>query len=218
MELRPVDAATAKEFIRRWHYARSASGGALYYGWFADADSDELLGASIYNTGFRDMQEGVFGPEHASRVIHHHRLAISEDARSRGIKTSHFILACNRQIQMDRPDIWAVVTYADTTFGNDGIIYRATNALFTGVQSKGNLYFETPKGEFRTVSKGLGATWPERRAEAARRGWAEKRSAGRNRYVYILGNKGERKARRLMLKWPVLPYSEISITPRPLES
>jgi hypothetical protein len=219
VELRSLEAAPAKEFIKRWHYAHSATAGVLCYGLFAD--DGELLGVSIYNNGFRDMQAGVFGPEHADRVIHHHRLAISESAREQGVKVSQFIGMCNRKITEDRPDLWALVTYADTTFGNSGAIYRATNALFTGTQSKGNVYFVTPEGEFRSVSKSLskgwdpsqgGTDWSARLEEAARRDWKLHRSNGRNRYVYLLGNKAERRVRRAMLRWPVLPYTDISRT------
>lgn len=48
-------------------------------------------------------------------------------------------------------------------------------------------------------------TWPERRAEAARRGWVEVRSKGKHRYVYLLGTSRQQRAYPRLL-WPTLPY------------
>lgn len=207
MELREVDAASARKFIQRWHYARSASAGVLRYGWYSD--DDELLGVSIYNNGFRATQNGVFGPEHASKVLHHHRLAITEEARSRGLKVSKFIKACNKRLGEE--GYWAVVTYADLDFvpegkDNPGHIYLITGAQYTGVETKGNLYFADSGGGLHSVSKTLGVTWSERRAEAARRGWTEHRSRGKLRFVYFLGTKDERRERRSMLRWKLADY------------
>lgn len=204
MEVKPIAAAEAKEFIRLHHYSRSAQAGVLRYGWY---DGEELLGVSIYNTGFRDMQNGVFGPEPAEHVLHHHRLAITDAARQRDLQVSAFIAECNRIL--GEMGYWALVTYADQDFGNVGTIYQATNALFTGIRAKGNIYFKTPDGEVMSVSSHLGKTWSERRAEAKRRGWTEHRSKGRLRYVYMLGTKSERRKRRKMLRWEVLPYPEL---------
>jgi hypothetical protein len=240
MEVRPIASAEACEFIRLHHYAKSAQAGVLHYGWY---EEDELLGVSIYNNGFRNMQEGVFGKDYALKVLHHHRLAITPEAREKGFKVSKFIRKCNQLLANEgydertnqkgsqpdikaedydfwRPSYWAVVTYADLDFvqegkDNPGHIYRITGAQYTGTETKGNLYFTDEEGGIRSVSKSLskawdpsqgGTDWSARIAEAERRGWTKHRSKGKLRFVYLLGNKTERRERRELLKWPVLPY------------
>lgn len=206
MEVKPIAASEAKKFIRLWHYSRSAQAGVLRFGWY---DGDELLGVSIYNGGFRAMQEGVFGKEHAAKVLHHHRLAISTEARDRGLKVSKFIKVCNSEL--GKLGYWALVTYADLDFvqegkNNPGHVYQITGAQYTGIETKGNLFFLDEDGALHSVSKSLGATWRERREEAARRGWTEHRSKGKLRFVYMLGSKEERREHRKNLKWKILPY------------
>jgi len=194
-----VTPAEARDFVRAWHYTGTAQSGVVRYGWEIDG---ELVGVSIYDTGNHAMRQGVFGPDHYRHVLHHHRLAMAEDAPRFG--ESQFIGACMRQMKIDRPDIWAVVTYADSCQGHHGTIYQATNALYTGTVARGNLKFLTSDGEIMPTQS-LKGTWPERRAEAARRGWSEIRCRGKHRYVYLLGTKRQRKQRPPLL-WPTAPY------------
>lgn len=199
----PVSAALARQFVIEHHYSRTAVSGVLRYGWY---DGDVLMGVSIYDLGNHAMRQGVFGKENFSQVMHHHRLALHPDAPK--FTASQFIAASHRQIVLDRPETSAVVTYADLCQGHSGTIYRATNALYTGLAAKGNLKFLTPDGELRPTQS-LKGTWPERRATAAELGWSEVRCLGKPRYVYLLGSASKRRASRKALKWPVIPYCEI---------
>lgn len=75
---------------------------------------------------------------------------------------------CRKQLRKDRPDLWTVVTYADLSQGHEGIVYRATNAVVTGVIGKGNAISQIVPGSYRPRSR-----YParrERRHEARRRG------------------------------------------------
>ena len=210
-----IESSVAVEFISKFHYSNIAQPGIKRYGWFDSGDN--LVGVSIYNTGYYAMQRGAFGPEHANAVIHHHRLAISNEARSQGLQVSMFIGECNRRL--GDAGYWGLITYADLDFDNTGTVYRATNAIFTGHVTKGNLYFVTQDNEIRQVSSALGKTWGERREEAKRRGWREVRSKGKYRYIYILTQSGNLKgregrkyrknlknSRRALLRWPEEKY------------
>lgn len=199
MSLVPISPAEARGFVSRWHYSKSASAGVLRYGWEIDG---QLAGVSIYDTGVHAMRQGVFGPKHFTHVLHHHRLAMVEAAPR--FSESEFIGACLRQIRKDRPETWALVTYADLCQEHVGTIYQATNAIYTGVRAKGNLKFRTDEGRL-VPTQSLQGTWPERRRKAAELGWSEVRCKGKLRYVYLLGTKAQRR-RRPDLLWPVLPY------------
>lgn len=148
------------------------------------------------------MQVGVFGAEHADKVLHHHRLAVNPAVLPRP-KVVPFLKRCNRLLAAQ--GYWALVTYADKVQGHTGEIYRMSGAQYTGIVAKGNLFFRDTDGAMRTVSSGLGKTWSERRRKAAELGWTEERTPGRHRYVYMLGSGAERRERRKMLRWPILP-------------
>lgn len=196
MTLVNVTSKVATEFVRERHYTGSASPGVLRYGWLVE---NQLVGVTIYDVGNHAMRQGVFGPEHYRHVLHHHRLAI-EPRMPKGT-ASQFLGAAMRQIKKVRPDVWAIVTYADECEGHKGTIYQATNALYTGVRAKGNLKFRRPDGVI-VPTQSLSGTWPERREEAARLGWDEVRCKGKHRYVHLL------QKRRAPMLWPVLGYPQ----------
>jgi hypothetical protein len=181
--------------VKSLHYSGTSTAGILRYGWLIDG---ELVGVSIYGTGTHSMRSGPFGPENYTHVLDHHRLAISPRA-PKGT-ASAFLGACLRQIKKDRPSTWAVVTYADLCQGHDGTIYRATNAIASGVVGRGNIEFRDQLGRIQ-VTQSLAGTWPERRQEARRRGWSEVRCQGKVRYVWLVGS-GRRKTQlKKQLLW-----------------
>lgn len=197
--IREASASEAVSFVVKYHYTGTSSPGVLRYAWEEDG---ELLGISIYNNGTHAMCAGVFGKEYANRVLHHHRLAVAPHAPK--FTAGKLIGASLRRIHKDRPDVMAVVTYADRCQDHHGVVYQATNALYTGMRAKGNLKFITEDGNI-VPTQSLKGTWPERREEAARLGWREVRCKGKERYVYILGSKSQRR-RYPDLLWPVLDY------------
>lgn len=204
MHVGPVSPAEAVEFVRRWHYSGTASSGIARYGWFSEAG--RLLGVSIYDLGHHAMRQGVYGAEHFRRVMHHHRLAVHPDV-PHGL-TSQFLAASLRALKQDRPETWAVVTYAESDQGHTGTIYQAVNGRYTGVRTKGNIYFRDRHDRIHTThSLKSAGTWSERRREAARRGWRECKSGGKHRYVLELGTARQRRKRPAVL-WAALPYPE----------
>lgn len=203
-----VTSQDATKFVSERHYTRSASPGVLRYGWEV---SGKLVGVSIYDTGNHAMRQGVFGPEHYTHVLHHHRLAL-EPGMPKGT-ASEFLGACMREIRVARPDVWAIVTYADACQLHAGTIYQATNAIYTGVMAKGNLKFVDVLDDWQIhPTQSLKGTWPERRKQAWDKGWYEIRCEGKHRYVYLLGTRQQRRFRPSML-WPVLDYPK-----KPLDS
>lgn len=194
-----VSPSEAVEFTKQFHYTKSAAYGVIRYGWEIDG---ELIGVTIYNLGTHDMRKGVFGPEYYQHVLHHHRLTLRPNAPK--FTASQFIGKSLHQLAQDYTnELWAVVTYADSCY-HDGIIYRATNAIYTGLVAKGNLKFRTPEGLI-IPTQSLNGTWPERRKEAANRGWTEIRCKGKHRYVYLIGTGRQKKVRPPML-WPKVVF------------
>lgn len=202
----PVSPADAVRFVSERHYSGSAVPGTVRFGWYDEAG--RLIGVSIYNPGPHATRCGVFGPAYATKVLHHHRLALEPGAPK--CTASQFIGACNRELA--KMGYWAVVTYADLCQGHTGTIYRATNALLTGVQARGNVQLRHMLDGTEKSLESLKryGSWSVRRAVAERLGYEEYRCKGKARYVYLLGTAKQRRSRPPML-WPVLDYSEILV-------
>lgn len=167
---------------------------------------DILAGVVSYNLPTRNTCACVFGVEHAHKVWHMGRLALHEDAPKNS--ESRLIGLSLRAIEETRPDVWAVLTYSDLSQGHIGTIYQATNALYTGIGGKGETRYIDSDGKLR--SDYLSG----RRVSAARAeslGWTSPgKSPGKHRYLYILGDRRERRERRKLLRLPVLPYPKLS--------
>lgn len=194
-----VEPRRAVEFIAKHHYMGSAHAGTQRFGlWQPRQGESTLVGVSIFDAGGPQTREVVFGPELRDRVLHHHRFALLprwSDLHPN--LPSEFLAATLRAL----PTIyWAVVAFADLCEGHTGGLYRATNAVFTGVSTIGNLKFRTPQGRI-VMPRSMGGTWPIKRAAAAELGWEEIRCLGKLRYVWLLRSKARR-----YLKLPTYPY------------
>lgn len=196
MIVAPVGVADVNTFGRRYHY--SLSGGSALWRWGLWHDAT-LYGVVAYNTPTRPVCEAIFGVEHVDKVWHMGRLALPDKAPHNA--ESRLIGGSLRAIQRDHPNVWAVLTYADTSVGHIGYVYQATNAIYTGTGGRPTFYLDAA-GVRHSAHFG-GYVTP---ARASVLGWTLHRSGEKHRYVYILGNKRERRDRLAQLRLPILPY------------
>ena len=119
----------AKEYIWKNHYSHGSSKSpSLCVGLF---DGDELIGALMFACPCSEsVRSSIFGVEYKDRVIELHRLHIL-DVTPKNTE-SWFISKCLKLLKNVRPEIWAVISFADTTEGHTGTIYKATNAYRIG--------------------------------------------------------------------------------------
>lgn len=204
MTVAPASVADVKEFARRYHY--TGHGGAALWRWGL-WNGPTLHGVVAYNLPTRPVCESVFGPEHFNRVWHMGRLVLSDDSPRNS--ESRLIGGSLQAIVEDRPDVWAVLTYAATDAGHIGTVYQATNAFYTGNSSIED-YFVDADGNVRNRRNLYEITAKTINERAVERGWTRVTGGAKHRYVYILGNKTQRRHRRALLKLPVLPYPKVS--------
>ena len=188
------------EFCRRYHYSTSSGNASWRWGLWHDAT---LYGVVAYNIPVRSLCDAVFGAEYPDHVWSMGRLAMADESPRNS--ESRLIAGSLDRIERGHPSVWAVVTYADTTQHHVGYVYQATNALYTGTGGTSH--------QLRTQSGALLSTYATVNGRKGQRTAAEEREQGltrvaaqpKHRYLYLLGSKTQRKERRRLLKWPVLP-------------
>ena len=192
----PASTADVAEFCRRYHYTNT--GGNMTWRWGL-WHGVTMLGVVAYNLPTRPACEAVFGAEHYDRVWHMGRLSLADIAPPNS--ESRLIGGSLRAIEEFHPNVWAVLTYAATDVGHVGYVYQATNALYVGMSAPSHFYIDQA-GARRPPKQGLNVSMEK----ARERGWTVHHEGGKHRYVYLLGNKRERRERRALLRYPVLPY------------
>lgn len=197
MTVSPVSASDIQEFARRYHYTGVGNNANWRWGLW---NGPVLHGVVSYNLPTRSVCSSVFGEEHLHRVWHMGRLILSDDSPRNS--ESRLIGGSLRAIAHAHPEIWAVLTYAATDAGHLGYVYQATNAIYTGTGGDANYYIDQAGNRRGTHLDGRGVS-AER---AASMGWERRRGGVKHRYVYLLGNKRERRDRLALLRYPQLPY------------
>jgi hypothetical protein len=191
-----IKAADVEEFCGRWHYIGRAGSTTWNYGMW---DGITLVGVVSYNLPTMPACSAFFGPERWDWVVHMGRLVCAEDAPRNS--ESRLIALSLRELRVDRPVARAVVSYAAQDQGHIGYVYQATNALYLGETSRTHYYVDE-SGSRRAKKQHDNLSMHK----AIARGWTVHADPPKHRYVYLLGNKTERREARALLKFPVLPY------------
>lgn len=135
--LRPIDAKTANELIRRVHYSgKVVLNSQLHIGVFYRG---RLHGALQFGPSLdkRKLQGLVSGTQW-HQFIELNRMAFDE-ALPRNSESRAIAIAM-RLLRQHAPQIKWVVTFADATQCGDGTIYRASGFVLTGVKENQQLY------------------------------------------------------------------------------
>jgi hypothetical protein len=189
----PVSRDEVQFFAEQWHYSKSAGSVLWAYGLY---DHFKLLGVVAYNMPTREVCAFPFGEEYVDSVAHMGRL-ICRDESPRNSE-SRLIAQSLKMLKEDKPNFRAVITYAAGRQNHLGYVYQATNALYLGTAKERSFYVDQ-KGNHRSTNK----IYFE---EALQRGWTIHHDPPKHRYLYLLGNKTERRESKNLLRVPVLPY------------
>lgn len=136
-----------------------------------------------------------------NNVTELHRLVVLDNAPTN--TESWFIVRALRGLKEYRPNIWAVLSFADTTEGHNGTIYQATNALYTGMSSRARFYRGT-EGRLRHPRQSGHNVTP---AEAKEKGWTSEMREAKHRYLFLTpDDKRHKKVLIKLLKLSSLPY------------
>ena len=200
--VRKIKSSDAHYLLLRVHYARRLPTISYAFGLF---DGAEMRGVITYGTpGASTLRAGIAGKEYERIVLELNRLCLADN---RPNEASRLVGASLRMLP--RPCI--VVSFADTEQGHEGVVYQATNFLYTGLSAKRtdwkvkgleHLHGQTIADQVRG-SKG-------RRIDAIKAKYGDrfylKPRSRKHRYVMFLGSKYEKRKMMEALRYPVLPY------------
>lgn len=201
LEVKPIKYKDTLPFILNIHYAKRVPSISYSYGLF---DKDELIGIVTYGTpSSSGLRKGICGEEYAPIVIELNRLCLKYNRKN---EASYLV---SKSIKMlPKPSI--IVSFADTEQSHLGIVYQATNFIYTGLSAKRsdwkvkgleNLHGQTIADEFRGQ---------ENRVKLMREKYGDnfylKPRSRKHRYLYINANKYKRRDILSKLRYSIEEY------------
>lgn len=182
--VRPVLRKDCLDYILNIHYAKRVPSISFAYGLF---ENGEMVGCVTYGSPASPwLCKGVCGEEYRKDVIELNRLVLKNNKKN---EASFLVGNSLRMLAKERNSI--VVSYSDSAQNHTGIIYQATNFLFTG----------TTKPRTDIAAK----NGKHSRHHSGDRSKRVYRSA-KHRYVIFAGTKTFKKAARKALKYGVEDY------------
>ena len=135
-----------------------------------------------------NVRSSVFGKEYKNSVTELHRLHIL-DVTPKNTE-SWFISKCLKLLKKEKPHIKAVVSFADSTEGHNGVIYQACNFFYYGKTGKSRFYRDENNRLRHPRQSGVNITLKK----AKSMGWKPEIRDGKNRYViFLFKNHKEKK-------------------------
>jgi hypothetical protein len=182
LSVKKIESKLTYPFLLNIHYAKRIPSISYAYGLF---DADELIGVVTFGSPASPfLCKGLLGEEHKTKVIELNRLCLKYNRKNE----ASFLVS--KAIKM-LPTPKAIVSYADTKQNHLGVIYQATNFIFTGT-TKPRTDMASDDGKHSRHNLGDSTKRVDRSAK--------------HRYVYFHGNKYEKKEMLLNLKYKIEDY------------
>jgi hypothetical protein len=199
--VRQVDNATAQQIVVQHHYLHRKGPCSQAFGLFDNLG--ELRGVVMYGTPSSSaLRAGIAGKDQANNVMELTRLWIDDSTpkNSESYLIGNSIKHCAKEI---------VVSFADTSQNHLGIVYQATNWIYTGLSAKRTDW------QVQGIDK-HGHTWADKYTAVEMRELFGNRftlvpRSRKHRYIY-LNAKGKRKKELMaLLKYEQQPYPKLKL-------
>lgn len=131
----PCPRSEIVDFVETHHYSKNMNGLHISY-CFKLMDGDTMIGAMVYGSlGMLGVAE-KYNPKNPSKILELKRLVCIDDTPKN--TESYFIGWTLRWLQRNT-DLEMIISYADKTFGHEGVVYKATNFEYMGETSAGRV-------------------------------------------------------------------------------
>lgn len=200
-DVRPIDSVTTYPFLLQIHYARRLPPISYAYGLFLD---NELVGVVTYGyPASASLVVGICGRKYADRVLELNRLCLRDNKPHEASR----LVAASLKL-LPKPKI--IVSYADTSQDHTGIVYQATNFLYTGLSAKRQEWAIKGKEHLhsRTISKSSSGTGRivDNLKEQYGDDFYYRERPRKHRYIMFLGSRSDKRTMLKAFKYDILPY------------
>lgn len=200
--VRSIPSRETYDFLLNIHYARRIPSISFSFGLF---ENGELVGVVCYGTpASSTLCRGICGDEWQKFVIELNRLVLRNNKPN---EASRLVGASLKLLP--KPKI--IVSFADTAQDHNGIVYQATNFIYTGLSAK----FRDPRVKglehqhHATYAHGLSNKQVIEKFGKENVYFVER--SRKHRYILFIGNKKQKMAMRSALRYEVLPYPKVSL-------
>lgn len=181
------------EFVTKKHYSRRDP---VFWEGFGLVEHNKIVGVCVYGQPSAPINKHSF-KDRDFRLYELSRLVIQTHARN----AASFLIANSLKMLSSQP--CAVISYADSEQSHCGIVYQATNWIYTGATvSHDHLYLIDGQRVHPMNLRTQGITDPKR--------WAKDNNvqtippSPKHRYFQFVGNKRERKMMLAKLNYPIV--------------
>lgn len=206
----PIDSKDTYPYLLEIHYAKRIPAIAYAFGLFCDG---ELVGVCTFGSpASSTLQKGLCGPAHADKVLELNRLCLKYN---RPNEASILVGASLKRL----PKPTVVVSFADTSHNHTGVVYQATNFIYTGLTVARTEW--AVKGLEHLHSRALGhiakkLEGDQKDLEKIKMLYGDRfyyRSRPRkHRYVAIMASKTDKRTLLKALKYEPQPYPNQNLT------
>lgn len=220
--IKKIEKQLAEQMIVKNHYTHKWSLCQVAYGifyktnkqsQFFEAEEEKFIGCIVFGQPVgRSAAESVSSLITINEVFELTRLFIF-DGYGRNIE-SYSLCESLKLLKHDFPHIKAIITYADGEQGHKGTIYQACNFHYQGNSSLAlmpNFSVSLVGPPFKwTHSRTVSSTYGSHNVDILKKKightfWRKKEST-KHRYVYLMGDKREKRLILNNLKHPFQPY------------
>jgi hypothetical protein len=198
--IEPISYGLAMRTVVANHYLHRKAPCSKAFGLIRNS-TDTLVGVVCYGTpSSAPLRSGIAGPEHASNVVELTRLWVDDSVPKNGESylIGNTIKECGKEI---------VVSFAEIEQGHLGVVYQATNWLYTGLSAKRtdwtvegiDLHGQTLADKHTVVE--MRALYGDRFSLKAR--------PRKHRYVFINARGLRRRELIALIRYPIQPYPKV---------
>jgi len=174
----------AVEFIREHHYSRSCHPNPITFGIVTEGGIEAVICYSVPGSQATRLALWAAGAPYTADAV----WELSRMVRIPGKSTcqlSQFLAWSLREFGRLRPEVVAVLTYADQTEGHSGAIYKAANFIQIGT-TKARYFYRDADGRLRHPRQGGRNVTA---SVAAALGWRREKRLSKRRFVFLLGGR-----------------------------
>lgn len=189
-----INKIVAVNYIKIHHYSKTCSPNP--YPCFGLFEQNILIGVLAFAVPCSEnVCSSFFGKKYKRNILELHRLHIL-DITPKNVE-SWVISQCLKLLKQIQPNIMGVVSFADSSEGHNGTIYKATNAYYLG-KTNPAIFYRDQEGRLRhprqkTHINGNRVTFNLSKQEAKKRGWIPEKRLGKHRYFYLTPDNKQHK-------------------------